>query len=118
MTENINSTKYIGDIAEDQACKYLKKNKYKIIDRNWRTRYCEVDIIAEKDRIIYFVEVKYRRNNNQGGGLAAVNLAKQKQMAFAAEIWISNHGHSQDAYLAVISLGGDFPKVEDFIVIN
>ena len=118
MTENINSTKYIGDLAENQACKYLIDHKYKILDRNWRTKYCEIDIIAEKNSDIYFVEVKYRRNNNQGGGLAAVNNAKQKQMAFAAELWISSHGLSHDAFLAVISLGGDFPRVEDFVVVN
>lgn len=118
MTENIKSTKYIGDLAEDEACKYLENNNYKVIDRNWRTKYCEIDIVAVKNKVIYFVEVKYRRKDNQGGGLEAVNATKQKQMTFAAEIWLSNNSLYQDAFLAVISLNGDYPRVQEFIVIN
>ncbi len=117
MTENIKSTKFVGDLAENEACKFLEKNNYKVIDRNWRTKYCEIDIVAKKDKQIYFVEVKYRKNNNYGSGLEAVTAKKQKQMQFSAELWLSKNRAKNEAYLAVISLSGEFPKVEDFLVI-
>ena len=45
---------------------------HEIIERNWRTRYCEIDIVSKKDNALYFTEVKYRKNDNFGDGLAAI----------------------------------------------
>ena len=94
-----------GKIAEDAAATFLQKNGYTIVDRNWKTRWCEIDLIATKKNIYYFVEVKYRRSDLQGGGVAAVNTPKQKQMRFAAEMWMHSHG-TRDAKLSVIEVSG------------
>ena len=48
----------IGKIGEDCACEYLKKQGYKIIDRNYLKKWGEIDIVAKKDKKIHFVEVK------------------------------------------------------------
>lgn len=111
--------KGIGQIAEDEAAKYLQSNGYKIIDKNWKTKYCEIDIIAKKNNVIYFVEVKYRRQANQGGGLAAITPKKLKQMQFAAKIWQTNHPRcTEDLQLAVIAMNGQPPRVQQFLKIS
>ena len=56
-----------GRRAEKAAATYLEMRGYQIIERNWRRPRCEIDIVAKKGDVIYFVEVKYRRNDNQGG---------------------------------------------------
>ena len=51
-------TKAKGNIAEDRACEYLRSNGYRIIDRNVYNRFGEIDIVALKENVIHFVEVK------------------------------------------------------------
>ncbi|MDP2076936.1 MAG: YraN family protein [Sulfuricurvum sp.] len=51
-------TKAKGNIAEDRACEYLRSNGYRIIDRNVYNRFGEIDIIALKNNVLHFVEVK------------------------------------------------------------
>lgn len=66
-----------GKIGEDNACKYLKKNGYKIIERNWHySKNAEIDIIAEKNNILVFVEVKTRSNLNFGHPFEAITQTK------------------------------------------
>ena len=52
------NTRKIGNIAEEKACEYLKTKGYKIIDRNFYTKFGEIDIIAYKDEVFHFIEVK------------------------------------------------------------
>jgi uncharacterized protein (TIGR00252 family) len=108
------NSKDIGNYGEDEACKYLEINNYKIIDRNWRTKWCEVDIVCSKNNIIYFVEVKYRRNNLYGDGLEAITSNKLKQMKFAAEMWAHSHKLKDDYTIAVVSVS---PSGTDFVEI-
>lgn len=78
-----------GRQAEKAAATYLEMRGYKVLERNWRRPRCEIDIIAQKDDVIYFVEVKYRRNNDQGGGLEAITPTKLRQMRYAAISWLA-----------------------------
>ena len=112
------TTKEIGDSAETIAAKYLKKMGHKTIDRNWKTKYCEIDIISKINDTLYFTEVKYRHKPDQGGGLSAITPKKLKQMKFAAEYYVlSNKLSDIDLRLATISLGGDPPVVDAFLEI-
>jgi len=78
-----------GNIAEDQAAKYLQNKGYKILARNFSCKMGEIDIIAEDSKkTIVFVEVKQRKTNLFGGGLAAVNKAKQKRITLTAAEYI------------------------------
>ena len=104
----------VGHDAESAACSFLQNTGYRIIDRNWRTKWCEVDIIAAKDNIVSFVEVKYRSSDNQGGGVAAITPQKLRQMRFAAELWLRNHPNN-DAQLSVIEVAGPDLSVRTFI---
>lgn len=83
------TTKQIGDNAESKVVEFLVGNNHEIISRNWKTRYCEIDIISTRNETVYFTEVKYRRSHNQGGGIAAITPKKLKQMRFAAELFIT-----------------------------
>lgn len=104
----------IGNIAEDRAEEFLKVSGFKIVDRNWKTKWCEVDIIAERQSVIYFVEVKYRRTLEQGGGISAITPTKLKQMKFSAEMWMNRNG-IRDAVLSVIEVTGNDYEVTMFL---
>lgn len=96
-----------GHDAEKQAAEYLSQHGFRIRELNWKTKYCEIDIVAEKDKSIYFVEVKYRQNNRQGYGLDYITPKKLGQMRFAAEMWVSANHWQKDCQLAVVSIDGE-----------
>lgn len=96
-----------GHDAEERAARYLERNGFNIIELNWRTRWCEIDIVAEKDRIVYFVEVKSRRGGAYGTGLEYITPKKLRQMGFAAEFWVSQHQYNGDYQLAAIGVDGE-----------
>ena len=96
-----------GHTAEKQAAEYLKTLGFKIKQLNWKTRYCEIDIVAEKDKTIYLIEVKFRQSSKQGYGLDYVTAKKLKQMEFAAEMWVSNHKWDGDYQLAAVGVDGE-----------
>ena len=96
-----------GHDAEKRAAEYLVQQGYKITELNWKTRYCEIDVIAEKAQTIWFVEVKSRKNSSQGYGYEYVTPKKLQQMNFAAEMWVQSNNWDGDYRLAVISIDGD-----------
>jgi uncharacterized protein (TIGR00252 family) len=104
-----------GNQAEDIAAEYLAAQGYEIVDRNWRTRWCETDIVVQKDGIIHFVEVKYRRSSSAGSGLDYITPSKLKQMAFAAEFWVNQNKWEGEYVLSAIELSGEPPVVKTFI---
>lgn len=109
------STTDIGRQAETIAADYLQSKGFKIVARNWRTRWCEIDIIAESHKTIYFVEVKYRRQATWGDGLDAITVKKQQQMSFATEFWINQQQWRGEVVLAAISASGEPPAIDEFI---
>ena len=106
------TTRAIGDAGEQTAADWLAADGHEIIVRNWRTRYCEIDIISMKDDVLYFTEVKYRKNSRYGGGLAAITTKKQRQMHFAAELFIAKHPQYErcDMQLLVVAVDGSNSK--------
>lgn len=113
------STKQIGDMAETKACEYLKKNGHKIITRNWKNKLCEIDIVSKKGNTIYFVEVKYREKNSQGGGLAVITNKKINQMKFAAEYFsLSKNNKYENLLLSIISVAGKDFHIEKYLEIT
>ncbi|HEY8886343.1 MAG TPA: ribonuclease HII [Candidatus Microsaccharimonas sp.] len=115
--KDISSTsKGIGDAAEDAAAEYVQSNDHTILERNWKTKFCEIDIISVKDTTIYFHEVKYRHSENQGGGLVAITAKKQQQMKFAAEYYMASKKLNNIAMrLVAIAMTGQPPKVDNYL---
>lgn len=104
-----------GYLAERRAADFLKNQGYQILAQNWKTKWCEVDIIAEKQNVIYFIEVKYRLKDTAGRGLEYITPKKQRQMKFAAELWQLQQKSILPAQLAAIELAGDNFVVTEFI---
>ena len=104
-----------GKYAEEKATQYLTSIGYQIVSRNWRTPKCEIDIIAEKNNTIYFVEVKYRASDIWGGGLDYITPRKLSQMKYAAEVWVQDQKWTGDYRLAAIEVSGDNFEVTAFI---
>lgn len=78
----------IGKIGEDVACNYLIKNKYKIIQRNFRCKTGEIDIIAKDDSELIFIEVKTRTNRKYGEPLEAINIRKKRHIYKTANYYL------------------------------
>lgn len=74
------STKSTGSKGEDIASAFLKKKNYKILSRNFRTRYGELDIVAQDKDIIVFVEVKTRKSRSHGTGIEAITPQKIEKL--------------------------------------
>lgn len=109
------STTDIGRKAEKAAATYLEMRGYQIIERNWRRPRCEIDIIAKKDDVVYFVEVKYRRNNDQGGGLEAITPTKLRQMRYAATTWQEESKYRGESQLGAVEVADPDFTVMSFI---
>jgi ribonuclease HII len=112
------TTKAIGDTAEEVVATYLRNEKHEIIERNWRTKFCEIDIISRHGNVLYFTEVKYRKNANQGGGMAAITSKKLRQMTFAAELYMMRQKESLQPMLAAASVVGPGYDLEDWLLIK
>lgn len=104
-----------GQSAEEAATEYLVSHGFKILAKNWRTKYCEIDIVAARKKKAYFVEVKYRRSDAQGSGLDYITPKKLRQMAFAAEMWVGNQGWQGDYALAAIEVSGSNYEIGAFL---
>lgn len=79
-----------GKIGENEASNYLLKNRYKIMERNFKCKFGEIDIIAfDKNKNEYvFIEVKTRNNFNYGRPIEAVNKNKQRHILLSSEYYI------------------------------
>ena len=77
-----------GEKGEILACQYLKKNNYKILQTNYKNKIGEIDIIAEKNGKICFVEVKERNSDRFGLPCEAVNRQKQIKILKVAQLYL------------------------------
>ncbi len=94
----------IGKRAEDLVAQELKHKKHKIIVMNWRTRWCEIDVISTHKKTVYFTEVKYRSSDAWGDGFSYITKKKLNQMKFAAEMWLNENKWKGDALLQAASV--------------
>ncbi len=105
---------WVGAEAEQRVCEYLSNKGYKILDQNWKTKFCEIDIIASKNHCVFFVEVKYRATDDQGGGLEVINKQKLHKMQLGAQAWVSQNNWDGEYTLSVASVSGEDFNI-DFI---
>ena len=78
----------LGKYGEDAAAEFLKKKKYKIVERNFRNKFGEIDIIAEYKKDIIFIEVKTRLSKEYGEPYEAVNYYKQRKLVNTAKAYL------------------------------
>lgn len=90
------NNRIVGSVHEAFVCSYIKNRGMQVLERNYRSRQGEIDIIAKDGRYFVFIEVKYRRNKQKGFPLEAVGYAKQKRISQTAYYYLYSHGLSMD----------------------
>lgn len=80
-----------GGFGENNACEYIIKKGFKILERNYRTSFGEIDIIAKDNNFIVFIEVKYRMSLEHGYPREAVGKSKQTKIKNTALNFISEN---------------------------
>lgn len=88
----------IGDKGEDFTVKYLRKNHYKILERNYSGKFGEIDIICANREYICFVEVKTRAANSFGRPAEYVSIHKQRRIIRTAYHYLANNKVSNKMY--------------------
>ncbi len=108
----------IGKLGEDLASQFLLDNGCKIIDRNFHTRYGEIDLVAQKGDEILFLEVKTRSSNQYGYPEQAVDAKKISHLLQAAKIYLKIKHLSSFWRLDIISVelspDNQIPKISWF----
>lgn len=81
----------IGERAEQQALRHLEDAGLRLIDRNYRSRYGELDLIMADGQTVVFVEVRYRRSTRFGGPVASIDHRKRQRLIATAEHFLQTH---------------------------
>jgi putative endonuclease len=82
-------TKSFGQYGEQLAADYLIKQNYRIVTTNWHCKYGEIDIVAQKDNLLVFIEVKTRSADTTEGAFESITPRKQKRMTDAAQTYLA-----------------------------
>lgn len=91
MRKTVTDTNLIGAKGEEYAVDYLIKNGYIIRHRNYRVRFGEIDIVAENESYVVFVEVKTRHTNSAIRPYMAVDYYKQQKIIKAAKMYLAEY---------------------------
>lgn len=105
-----------GSMAESTVAAELARQGYKIIEQNWKIKFAEIDIVAQKDKVLYFVEVKYRRTTSAGDGFDYITPAKLHHMQRAAEAYVLSHDWTGEYTLSAVSAVGELDCLQLEIV--
>jgi putative endonuclease len=105
----------LGDAGEVLAAAALKKQGYKILERNFVAPLGEIDLIARQGKTYIFIEVKTRKGERFGTPQEAVNLAKQRKLRLLADYYLKQKRLGEVAVrfdVVGITIGEDAPRVE------
>ena len=94
----------LGQTGEDKAVFYLSEKGYKILWRNWKAGKHEIDIIAETNEFIVFVEVKTRSEDYLVNPSEAVTRYKQRSIIFAADTFIKRYNIDKESRFDIITV--------------
>jgi len=105
----------IGAAGEAAAAAWYRANGYEILDRNWRVREGELDLVARRGSTIVFCEVKTRSSDRFGAPVEAVTFTKQRRLRTLAMRWLAAHPatHGELRFdVASVKPGGAKPSVD------
>ena len=97
----------LGQIGEEEACRFLIRKGYTLLERNWRVGHLELDIIAECYGEIIFVEVKTRSNEDFAPAITAVDDEKIKNLRLAARHYLDLNRLDQPIRFDIITVVGE-----------
>ncbi|MFT3680977.1 MAG: YraN family protein [Ferruginibacter sp.] len=95
---------HTGKEGELLAAAYFTQQGYRLLEQNWRYSHWEVDIIAEKNNVLHFIEVKARRSKNFGLPEEKVNNKKIQNLVNAAEEYLYQHPHWKRIQFDILSI--------------
>ena len=111
-----------GSQAEEQALHFLSttsKGLFRLLERNYRCRFGEIDLIGWDDAVLIFVEVRMRASQHFGGAVASITLAKQKRIVLTAQHYIALQGkHLQKAECRFDVIAIDGSNMEQLARLN
>lgn len=81
----------LGQKAEEAALKFLQKKGLKLLDKNWRCKGGELDLVMLDGPVVVFVEVRLRTNQSFGTAMESISPTKQKRLVTAAQMWRVKH---------------------------
>jgi putative endonuclease len=85
------STRPLGQRGENLAANYLKQHGYTIVETNWRCKHGELDIIARKDAVLVFVEVRTRRADSSEPAFESITPRKRMKLTTLAHAYLAAH---------------------------
>lgn len=80
-----------GALAEDAACALLESRGLRVVARNARYKFGELDLVMRDGDTLAFVEVRLRKDSRFGGAAVSVDARKRRKLALAAQAWLSSH---------------------------
>ncbi len=104
--------KATGQAGEEAAARYLEQQGYTILERNFRLRIGEVDIIARDGEYLVFIEVKTRRSKKFGSPFEAVDVRKQQQIMKVATAYVQGREIAVRFDVVAVHLNGQTVQVE------
>lgn len=101
-----------GDAAEARAAAFLEARGLRIVERNYRCRFGEIDIIARSGATLIFVEVRARTSEAFGGAAASITAAKRKRLLATAHHYIARQQTQAACRFDVVLLSGTDRRIE------
>ena len=107
----------LGDAGEDLVANWYTDAGYRVLDRNWRCREGELDVVVARDSVLVFCEVKTRRSTAFGSPAEAVTVTKQRRIRTLAMRWLDEHPEARARTLrfdvaSVLAEQGTAPVVD------
>ncbi len=109
MKRQVLNRRETGKNYEEKAASFLQQQGYVILEKNYRDRFGEVDIVAREGRYLVFVEVKYRKDTDSGYPEEAVSARKQGRIRHTASWYLYSHGCAEETpcRFDVVSIVGE-----------
>jgi len=108
------NTRSKGNYGEKLALRYLIQQGLTLVEQNINSRYGEIDLIMRDSTEWAFIEVRYRRSQDHGGGLESVTHSKQRKLIRTAEYYMQRHHkyHFDSCRFDIIEISGDIQAPE------
>lgn len=99
-----------GADAELACCEFLCKQGLKLVEKNYRGKRGEIDLIMKDKKTLVFIEVRYRKNNDYGGAQESITPKKREKILLTAEQYLQQKNHRGDARIDVVAMS-DHPEM-------
>ena len=96
-----------GEDAEASCCDYLRAQGLRLVEKNYRCRLGEIDIIMLDKKTLVFIEVRFRKNDLFGGGLESITTSKQRKLRKTAELFLQKNSRYENARFDVVAMSNN-----------